>query len=133
VLVSFNVTIPPERRDPHLADKLKAEAPRILQWAIDGALDWQRRGLDVPAKVAAASAAYFDDEDLVGQFLNDEVERLAGAFTSAGDLHQRFTQWAEAQGLAPWTQNTPIKELRTRGFTDAKSNGKRGLRGLRIR
>jgi putative DNA primase/helicase len=133
VLVPFTVTIPPERRDPHLADKLKAEAPQILHWAIEGALDWQRRGLDVPASVAAASAAYFDSEDIVGLFLADEVERVVGAFTAASDLHWRFTQWAEAQSLAPWTQNTPIKELRTRGFTDAKSNGKRGLRGLRIR
>jgi putative DNA primase/helicase len=133
VLVPFTVTIPPERRDPHLADKLKAEAPQILGWAIEGALEWQRRGLDVPAKVAAASASYFDDEDLIGQFLADEVERVFGAFASAGDLHQRFTQWAEAQGLSPWTQNTLIKELRARGFTDAKSNGRRGLKGLRLR
>jgi putative DNA primase/helicase len=38
VLVPFTVTIPPERRDKGLADKLKAEAPEILRWAIDGAL-----------------------------------------------------------------------------------------------
>lgn len=133
VLVPFTVTIPPERRDRYLADKLKAEAPKILQWAIDGALDWQRRGLDVPASVAAASAAYFDAEDIMGLFLADEVERVEGAFAAAADLHQRFAQWAQAQGLAVWTQNTLIKELRGRGFADAKSNGQRGLKGLRIR
>jgi putative DNA primase/helicase len=133
VLVPFAVTVPPERRDPHLTDKLRAEAPQILAWAIEGAVEWQRRGLDVPARVAAASAQYLDDEDIVGQFLNDEVERVVGAFTSAGDLHQRFAQWAEAQGLSPWTQNIVIKELRARGFTDAKSNGRRGLKGLRLR
>jgi putative DNA primase/helicase len=114
VLVPFAVTIPPERRDPHLADKLKAEASRILQWTIDGALDWQRRGLDVPAGVAAASAAYFDSEDIAGLFVADEVERVVGAFTAASDLHGRFTQWAQALGLAPWTQNTLVKELRAR-------------------
>ncbi len=54
VLVPFAVTIPPERRDTHLADKLKAEAGQILQWAIEGAVMWQQRGLDVPASVAAA-------------------------------------------------------------------------------
>lgn len=133
VLVPFTVTIPPERRDRHLADKLKAEAPQILQWAIEGALEWQRRGLDVPASVAKASAEYFDAEDIVGLFLGDETEPVVGAFTAAGDLHQRFGQWAQDQGLTPWTQHTLVKELRGRGFTDAKSNGRRGLKGLRLR
>jgi P4 family phage/plasmid primase-like protien len=133
VLVPFTVTIPPERRDRHLADKLKAEAPHILRWAIDGALEWQCRGLDVPPGVAAASSDYFDSEDVVGLFLADEIEREFGAFSAAKDLSLRFNQWCEGQGLATWTQNTLVKELRGRGFQDAKSNGQRGLKGLRLR
>ena len=133
VLVPFTVTIPPEKRDRHLADKLKAEAGQILQWAIEGALIWQRNGLDVPAKVEKASADYFDAEDIVGLFIGDEIETIGGAFTASRDLHQRFTQWCEGQGLAAWTQNTLVKELRGRGFTDHRSNGKRGLTGLRLR
>jgi putative DNA primase/helicase len=133
VLVPFNVTIPAERRDRHLADKLRDEAPQILQWAIEGALEWQRRGLDVPASVAAASADYFDQEDVVGLFLGDETVPVIGAFAAAGDLHLRFVQWCDAQGITPWAQHTLIKELRTRGFVDGKSNGRRGLKGLRLR
>ena len=89
--------------------------------------------MDVPASVAAASAEYFDDEDTVGQFLSDETEAAVGAFTSAANLHVRFTQWADRQGLNGWTQLTLIKEVRPRGFESAKSNGQRGLRGLRLR
>lgn len=130
VLVPFLVTIPPERRDKGLPDKLKAEGPQILRWAIDGALQWQERGLDVPAKVAAASTEYMDDEDTLGQFLKDEARIVAGHFVTAQDLHLRFTQWSEAQGLKPWTQRTLVKEIKSRGFEAAKSNGQRGLRGL---
>lgn len=134
VLVPFTVTIPPEKRDRDLGDKLKAEAPQILQWAIEGALQWQVRGLDVPASVAAASASYFDDEDMVGQFIADEILQEVGAFTSATDLHMRFTQWGERQGLNSWTQRTLVKELKARGFSDAKGGGGvRGLRGLRLK
>ncbi len=98
-LVPFTVTIPPERRDQHLADKLKAEAGQILQWAIDGAVAWQARGLDVPTSVAAASASYFDDEDILGQFLADETAKDSMGFVTTTDLHQRFKQWCERQGL----------------------------------
>lgn len=64
VLVPFTVTIPPERRDLHLSDKLKAEVGQILQWSIEEALYWQEGGLDVPASFAAASAEYFGNEDI---------------------------------------------------------------------
>ena len=41
-LIPFTVTIPPEERDRQLGDKLKAEWPGILQWMIDGCLQWQQ-------------------------------------------------------------------------------------------
>jgi putative DNA primase/helicase len=44
-LIPFTVTIPPDERDLKLADKLKPEWPGILQWMIDGCLEWQRIGL----------------------------------------------------------------------------------------
>ena len=73
-----------------------------------GALQWQERGLSVPDKVASASAEYFDDEDTLGQFLQDETLSEVGAFISANSIHQRFTQWCDLQGLHPWTQRTLI-------------------------
>jgi putative DNA primase/helicase len=47
----------------------------------------------------AASAEYFDDEDTTGQFLADETLQDATGFVTTTDLHKRFTQWCEVQGL----------------------------------
>ncbi len=44
-LVPFTVTIPPEKRDPSLTEKLRQEWPGILEWMIEGALAWQEQGL----------------------------------------------------------------------------------------
>lgn len=134
VLVPFTVTIPAEKRDKSLPEKLKAEGPAILRWAIEGALMWQAKGLCVPASIAAASQEYFDDEDTLGQFLADETEPAAsGYFVSASDLHQRFAQWCQAQGLQDWTQRTLVKELKTRGFQEMRRTSGRGFQGLRLR
>ncbi|WP_165798821.1 phage/plasmid primase, P4 family [Shimia abyssi] len=92
VLVPFTVTIPPEKRDKTLPDKLRSEAPAILRWAIDGALQWHQRGLDVPDSITAASNAYFHDEDILGQFLEDETDVDTGSFVTNSALHQRFGQ-----------------------------------------
>lgn len=133
VLVPFKVTIPAKNRDKHLLDKLRAEGPQILQWAIDGAAMWAQYGLHVPERVAAASAEYFDQEDTLGQFLSDETEALRGSFTPAQDVHLRFTQWCEGQGLTAWTQLTLVKELVGRGFERAKRRDKRGVTGLKLK
>jgi P4 family phage/plasmid primase-like protien len=133
VLVPFLVTIPPEKRDKDLDAKLRAEGPAILRWVIDGALDWQKRGLAVPAKVAAASDEYLDDEDTLGQFLADETEAESLHFVTTTDLHLRFTQWCEHQGLTAWTLRTLQKELKTRGYQDLRRNYGRGFLGLRLR
>lgn len=133
VLVAFAVTIPPEKRDRGLHEKLQSEGPSILRWCIDGALAWRERGLDVPPAIAAASNAYFDEEDTVGQFLEDETTKDPQGFVTSEDLIICFNFWSERQGLGSWTQRTLIKELRQRGFEDGRSNRQRGLRGFRLK
>ncbi len=41
-VIPFRVHIPPEKRDPKLPEKLRAEWPGILAWAVRGCLKWQR-------------------------------------------------------------------------------------------
>lgn len=48
-LIPFDVSFK-GREDLDLADKLEAELPGILNWAIQGCLDWQRSGLQPPPK-----------------------------------------------------------------------------------
>lgn len=133
VLVPFSVTIPPERQDRSLEDTLRSEGPEILRWCIEGALEWQRCGLDVPKILLKASQKYFDDEDIVGQFLSDQVVEDPWAFTSGPDLALRFNCWAESQGLSRWSQRSIVKELKGRGYTEGRSSCARGLRGLRFK
>jgi len=133
VLVPFTVTIPEKDRDPHLFDKLQAEAGQILSWAIEGALQWQRMGLAVPDRVAAASRDYLDGEDTLGQFLADETVESPGAWVQNSDLLLRFKQWCDAQGLQPWTSHTLTKAMKERSFQDCRRGGQRGFLGFRLR
>ena len=133
VLVPFTVTIPEDRRDIALPSKLKAEAPAILRWCIDGALAWQARGLNVPRAIANASSSYFDEEDTLGQFLEEKTAPDPQAIVSTSELFLQFNHWSELQGLGGWAKTTLVKEMRQRGFKDAKTNGNRGLRGFRLK
>lgn len=133
VVLPFTVTVPSERRDPALPGKLAAEYGRILSWAIEGALEWQSAGLQVPASIAAASHEYLDGEDVIGTYLAEQTEPDSSAFTTTTDLYARFCQWTDGQGLPRWSMLTFQKEIAAHGFQATRRNFGRGFVGLRLR
>ena len=62
----------PASPDLALEERLKAEWPAILGWMIEGCADWHKNGLLRPERVAAATAAYFGEQDIFGHWLEDE-------------------------------------------------------------
>src|SRR6478735_7420388 len=56
--------IRPDTPDSELQSKLLTEAPAILQWMVDGCIDWQQHGLVQPDSVREATETYFDEQDL---------------------------------------------------------------------
>jgi putative DNA primase/helicase len=68
-LVPFAVSIPKAEQDKKLPEKLLAELPGILAWAVWGCLDWQRAGLDAPAEVEQATADYRAESDELAAWL----------------------------------------------------------------
>jgi putative DNA primase/helicase len=67
-LVPFTVEIPEGERDPELPNRLRAELPGILAWAVQGCLLWLESGLGVPDQVRAATDAYRRESDILGAF-----------------------------------------------------------------
>ena len=73
-LIPFEVRIAKDKVDKDLFQKLKAEGPGVLAWMVRGCLEWQKRGLDMPAAVQEATNEYREGEDIMGRFIK---ERLA--------------------------------------------------------
>ena len=99
----------PVTPDRSLEDKLKAEWPGILRWMIDGCLDWQARGLVRPASVTNATAEYFSNQDLVGQWLADKCNYEPGnpsRWETSADLFTSWSDFAKAAGEQPGTSTS---------------------------
>ncbi len=132
-MIPFTVTIPPEERDPDLAKKLKAEWPGILQWMIDGCLDWLERGLAPPEAVTAATDAYFRAQDSLSFWLDECCERDPNAWTGTTSLFASWKAWAEKAGVAYGNVTSFGEALNAAGFVWRRKKTGNGHDGLRIR
>jgi putative DNA primase/helicase len=133
-LIPFTVTIPAAERDLDLPEKLKAEWPGILQWAIDGCLEWQRVGLQPPAIVRAATEAYLSEEDGIALWLAERCRSNKTAVERSAALFASWKSWAEAAGENAGNQKTFTQALENRGFIRGrKGDGQVIFRGLEIK
>ena len=132
-LIPFNVTIPKEERDPHLAEKLKAEWPGILQWAVQGCLEWQRDGLNPTGAVRDATDQYLTAEDSFGAWLEECTEPASDrAFESSADLFASWKAWAEKAGEEPGSRKRFARTLQSRGYAPKRVKTARGFEAIRL-
>ena len=122
----------PAKVDQGLREALKAESRGILAWAVEGFKEWRRVGLNPPDAVLAATADYFDDEDLLGQFLIERMERAEGAECATSDIRKAYGEWAEANGVGAKSAKRLAGELKKRGYAYRRRAGWRGFQGLRV-
>jgi putative DNA primase/helicase len=132
-LVPFTVTI--SAPDKELSDKLHTEWPGILQWAIEGCLEWQRIGLAPPAAVRNATAEYLASEDAVSQWM-DECCCIDKTYSErSSHLFASWKAWADQAGEFAGKQSQFIQTLKDRGFVygHAAASRRAIFRGIALR
>jgi putative DNA primase/helicase len=120
-LIPFTVTIPEEKQDKRLTEKLMDEWPGILAWAVRGCLDWQAHQCDLalPAAVKDATTQYRSDSDAVGDFLQERCVVADDLKVSRSSLYQAFVEWAKGSGEEMLSGKAFASRMRSRGFNDS--------------
>ena len=80
--------------DMTLGDALRAEAPGILTWAVEGCLEWQRDGLQHPECVTAATAEYRQESDPFQNFVTERCTTDGRGSVGATALFEAFSSWS---------------------------------------
>ena len=124
LLVKFNRTIPYDRRDKKMAEKLKEEAPGILNWALRG---WEQvldQGLNPPSEVLASTSEYREEEDEVKQFLLDiGVEEEEGGLVHCNELYKNYVEECNKVKSKPLTRNSFGRRMTELGYERTKKGG----------
>ena len=133
VLVPFDASFEGKAQDKELPEKLKAEAPAILHWMIQGAVRWAREGLTIPERIRTASAEYMVTMDDLAEWVEDCCTVDQDAKESNKRLFASFAEWKreraeKAPSIATWGERMR-QQLRLEGH---KTNGVRGFRGIQL-
>lgn len=131
-IITVPMTAHITNKDPRLLDKLMTERDGILHKIIEGALEYQKHGLQIPQIVNDSRRAYQEDMDTVGQFLedmmvvtNEKKDRVTNE-----QLYGIYDQWNQNYQLSLSHQGLS-KELVQRGFERWRNSSARGLCGLK--
>lgn len=133
-LIPFAVQIPDHEQDPTLANKLLAELPGILNWAIAGCLAWQRAGrLLTPEQVTVATEAYRTEQDVLDDYLRERCICAPGITTKFSDLRKDYAEWTDGLSERPLSGKAFAAALQERGYTPSMLKNARHYAGLRLR
>ncbi|WP_067930631.1 DNA primase family protein [Alicyclobacillus kakegawensis] len=123
-VIPFSCRIDDEDRDNFLRDKLEAELPGILKWAVEGCLDWQRNGLDIPGAVSNATRVYREESDTIKQFLEECCITGPDKQVMSSLLYGAYDDWCEIYNLKPISHKALIQYVSRRlGCTKAREGG----------
>lgn len=95
IIIPFTHTVKKENIDKNLEDKLKAESMGILKWAIDGAMMWQREGLNPPEVIKQASQDYREEMDVIEAFISECCVIGNDYKIKASELFDAYKKWAD--------------------------------------
>ena len=119
------------REDRGLEDRLSADLPAVLAWAVAGWDDYRRRGrLDPPAAVSEATSTYRVSNDAVAAFIDDACLLNPHMHVVSADLWNAWETWCHANSQRPGTNRTLKVAMESRGVSHSRSNGRSRFQGI---
>ena len=120
-VIEFPITIPPEQQDKGLADRLISELPGILQWAMQGLIEWRKIGLAPPECVAQSTKNYRNENDTIGQWKESACICESGRRTSMKELYESYKFWCEDSSFDALPNTAFGKELNSFGIRNIQN------------
>lgn len=131
-LVPFLERFEKGRADDHLRDKLIAELPGILAWAVRGCRLWQECGLQPPPSVVAATADYRSEMDTFAGFIDERCEVDPKHTATSAELYNAYSVWCDVNNERRLSKTQFGTHLGDRGFTRERTGRRRKWAGIRL-
>lgn len=98
-LIPFNRIFTGKDKDDKLRERLLEEAPGILNWMVQGCLQWQKEGLNPPEVVQLAVNDYRSETDVLADFLEAHCITEYGQSVTVADLFERYQTYCDEKKI----------------------------------
>jgi putative DNA primase/helicase len=132
-LIPFLTTITPDRQDKHLEEKLLAERSGILNWLIEGAREWQAKGLIAPKEVSLATEEYRSEMDVLGNFIKECCVQLPGVQIRVRELFKAYQDWCEDNNEKAFSERYFSLRLKELGVERTRTSEARFWKGIALK
>ncbi|CDQ11256.1 protein of unknown function [Acidithiobacillus ferrivorans] len=129
-LIPFKRQFSGAERDNGLEAKLWAERDAILAWAVAGAVEWSRNGLQACATITQEVQAYRRESDLLGQYLGEATKPDPAVRVVQGLLYAGWAAWCAENGVRPTSKASFTRRLAELGHSTLRSHGHSYYTGL---
>ena len=118
IMIPFGIIVDESDQDKELNLKLREELSGILNWAIEGCLEWQEEGLKTPQKIIDAISEYRSEMDRVLTWIDEccQSKPRTGAETKASSLYNSYRDWAIENREWAMSQRIFGNKLSEKGF-----------------
>jgi P4 family phage/plasmid primase-like protien len=128
ILVPCDVIVPPGRQDPKLGEKLCAELPGILNFALNGLRRLHTNaGFTTSAICAAALDEYRIESNPERQFLKEHYEPNVMDSVPSGEMYEAYQRWCGSNGYKAINAGAFGKDVYRAFPTIQKVRGSAGL------
>lgn len=140
LLIPHNISyVNRDPREPHerranlnLRNEIEKERSKILGWMVSGCLFWQKYGIKPPKAVTEATAKYRENEDMIGDFVDECCVKEPLAKEKGSNLYNRFVDWYHDNHGKNEPSGTWFGKQLGQKFEKHKSEGVIMYRGLRL-
>lgn len=136
-LIPFLVTIPEDQRRPHseLMSEFEDEKAGILNWCIQGWIDYKNEGLNPPAIVQEYTKEYKSEQDHISDFIADQCETKSIGRVKKADLLQSYYTWCKSNNEYPLKRGIFYKRIEARDgvHSDSGTDNVKYFVGIELR
>ncbi|WP_189499710.1 DNA primase family protein [Algimonas arctica] len=134
-VLEWTTSIPKEARDPRMKERLARESAGVLNWMIQGLIDYTEQGLAPPQNVRDAKSRYKGTASPVARWVE---ERLQTGLAEENmiflkDLHENHEAWCARQTLSPLKIRAFGQALTKRGIPAERSGGDAVRKGVALK
>ena len=122
LLAPFPETVPEAERDKHLDDKLEAELPGILNWAIEGLQRLVANGGFTGDRAPGHTQDTWQKwSDSVSRFADAAIDDDGNEDIPKAKIYAAFLEYCRQEGIPSDTQHSLTRGLKQEGFADGRT------------